>query len=377
MDPPRKLFTVPQRSRNRSKGGESSEEKTNTNPAEGDCRPTRHRGAGGSEGRMRILPLPPAASKSPTTQRETTERRGGGITPLAIAGLRGAPEDGVPADGKPTRAAAEAGGELRSAEPPPRGRRSGPSPAAAGGGGPGRAGGLGSPHVTSSKPAAVIRNAVDREKRLQNKIKRAREAPGGEPRSWGGDPGPPPPPGGWEPSCSAPHFRPPFSPPAASSVREEWVRAGEGRGGPGAPGQADGTALSPPLAPEAAANGVVRGVDALGAGARLVTLLLDGDGLYRRDRLYLAPDGFLFQVHILALDSARCSRPCPEFKLGTRYIVMGHVYHKRRQLPRDLLPRLKGRVRPGDGLLPVGSYVKRFNRRRDRQVRAAMRLQCG
>ncbi|XP_069849207.1 UPF0450 protein C17orf58 homolog isoform X2 [Dipodomys merriami] len=129
-------------------------------------------------------------------------------------------------------------------------------------------------------------------------------------------------------------------------------------------------------ASEFAANGVVRGVDALGAGARLVTLLLDGDGLYRRDRLYLAPDGFLFQVHILALDSARCSRPCPEFKLGTRYIVMGHVYHKRRQLPRDLLPRLKGRVRPGDGLLPVGSYVKRFNRRRDRQVRAAMRLQC-
>ncbi|KAM4843739.1 UPF0450 protein C17orf58 homolog [Thomomys bottae] len=125
-------------------------------------------------------------------------------------------------------------------------------------------------------------------------------------------------------------------------------------------------------ASEFAANGVVRDVDALGAGARLVTLLLDPDGLYRRDRLYIAPDGFLFQIHILVLDSASCSRPCLEFQLGTRYIVMGHIYHKRRQLPRDLLQMLRGRVRPGDGLLRTSSYVKRFNRKRDRQVRAAM-----
>ncbi|XP_048222840.1 UPF0450 protein C17orf58 homolog [Perognathus longimembris pacificus] len=130
-------------------------------------------------------------------------------------------------------------------------------------------------------------------------------------------------------------------------------------------------------ASEFAANGVVRGVDALGAGARLVTLLLDRDGLYRRGRLYVAPDGFLLRIHVLALDPAACSRPCPELKLGTRYIVMGHIYHKRRQLPRDLLPRLKGRVRPGDGLLRGGSYVQRFNRQRDGRVRAAMRLQCG
>lgn len=57
-------------------------------------------------------------------------------------------------------------------------------------------------------------------------------------------------------------------------------------------------------------------VDVLGTGIRLVTLLVDRDGLYKMNRLYITPDGFFFRVHILALDSSNCNKPCPEFKPG-------------------------------------------------------------
>lgn len=61
---------------------------------------------------------------------------------------------------------------------------------------------------------------------------------------------------------------------------------------------------------------------------------------------------------------------------GSRYIVMGHVYHKRRQVPAELLPALRGRLRPGDGWVgSSSSYVGRFNRKRDLRVRAA-RSKC-
>lgn len=63
-------------------------------------------------------------------------------------------------------------------------------------------------------------------------------------------------------------------------------------------------------------NGIVHDVDVLGTGIRLVTLLVDQDGLYKMNRLYIAPDGFFFRVHILALDSSSCNKPCPEFKPG-------------------------------------------------------------
>ncbi|ELK12454.1 hypothetical protein PAL_GLEAN10014861 [Pteropus alecto] len=127
----------------------------------------------------------------------------------------------------------------------------------------------------------------------------------------------------------------------------------------------------------AAVNGIVHDVDVLGSGIQLVTLLVDRDGLYKMNRLYITPDGFFFRVHMLALDSSSCNKPCPEFKPGTRYIVMGHLYHKRRQLPTALLHVLRGRLRPGDGLLwSSSSYVKRFNRRRDGQVQGAVHTQC-
>ncbi|XP_062937349.1 UPF0450 protein C17orf58 homolog isoform X1 [Cynocephalus volans] len=130
-------------------------------------------------------------------------------------------------------------------------------------------------------------------------------------------------------------------------------------------------------ASEFAVNGIVHDVDVLGTGIRLVTLLVDRDGLYKMNRLYITPDGFFFRVHLLALDSSSCNKPCPEFKLGSRYIVMGHIYHKRRQLPTALLQVLRGRLRPGDGLLrSSSSYVKRFNRKRDGQVQGAIHTQC-
>ncbi|ELW67483.1 UPF0450 protein C17orf58 homolog [Tupaia chinensis] len=94
-------------------------------------------------------------------------------------------------------------------------------------------------------------------------------------------------------------------------------------------------------------------------------------------RLYITPDGFFFRVHVLALGPSSCHKPCPEFKPGSRYIVMGHIYHKRRQLPSALLQVLRGRLQPGDGLLrSSSSYVRRFNRKRARQVQGALHTQC-
>ncbi|KAK4811798.1 hypothetical protein QYF61_008619 [Mycteria americana] len=125
-------------------------------------------------------------------------------------------------------------------------------------------------------------------------------------------------------------------------------------------------------ASEFAVNGIVYNMERLGNGVHLVTLLVNSDGLYKMSRLYITPDGFFFRVHILVVDTLNCSKPCPDFKLGSRYIVMGRIYHKRRQIPASLLQFLRGRLRPGDGLLRSSSgYVKRFNRKRNCKVQAA------
>ncbi|XP_057894721.1 UPF0450 protein C17orf58 homolog isoform X1 [Melospiza georgiana] len=126
----------------------------------------------------------------------------------------------------------------------------------------------------------------------------------------------------------------------------------------------------------AAVNGIVYNLESLGHGVQWVTLLVDTDGLYRMSRLYVTPDAAFFRVHILLVDTLNCSKPCPDFKLGSRYIVMGHIHHKRRQVPPELLPALRGRLRPGDGWVGSGSgFVRRFNRKRDLRVRAA-RSRC-
>uniref|UniRef100_A0A8C9G7R4 Chromosome 17 open reading frame 58 n=1 Tax=Pavo cristatus TaxID=9049 RepID=A0A8C9G7R4_PAVCR len=63
-------------------------------------------------------------------------------------------------------------------------------------------------------------------------------------------------------------------------------------------------------------------------------------------------------------------------EFGSRYIVMGQIYHKRRQIPANLVQFLRGHLRPGDGLLASSSsYVKRFNRKRNRKVQGA-RTKC-
>ncbi|XP_075297042.1 UPF0450 protein C17orf58 homolog isoform X2 [Opisthocomus hoazin] len=119
-------------------------------------------------------------------------------------------------------------------------------------------------------------------------------------------------------------------------------------------------------------NGIVYNMERLGNGVHLITLLVNSDGLYKMSRLYITPDGFFFRVHILVVDALNCSKPCPDFKLGSRYIVMGRIYHKRREIPANLLQFLRGRLRPGDGWLrSSSSYVKRFNRKRNRKVQAA------
>ncbi|XP_044305485.1 UPF0450 protein C17orf58 homolog [Varanus komodoensis] len=127
-----------------------------------------------------------------------------------------------------------------------------------------------------------------------------------------------------------------------------------------------------------ALNGIVHDVTPIHQGTHLVMLLVNRNGLYKTNRLYLNPDGFFFQVHILVVDALNCSKPCPGFKLGSRYIVMGQIYHRRRQLPAVLQEHVRGRLRPGDGLLWRGrGYVSRFNRRRDQRVRGAAHAQCG
>lgn len=61
---------------------------------------------------------------------------------------------------------------------------------------------------------------------------------------------------------------------------------------------------------------------------------------------------------------------------GTRYIVMGQIYHRRRHLPSDLLNLLGGKLKPGDGLLRSNNYVKRFNKRRHQKALEATRSRC-
>ncbi|NWR70017.1 CQ058 protein, partial [Centropus unirufus] len=95
-----------------------------------------------------------------------------------------------------------------------------------------------------------------------------------------------------------------------------------------------------------------------------------------RSRLYVTPDAAFFRVHVLVVDTMSCSKPCPDFKLGSRYLVMGRVYQGRGQVPAELLQVLRGRLRPGDGLLwGSSSFVKRFNSKRSRRVQVA-RSRC-
>lgn len=63
-------------------------------------------------------------------------------------------------------------------------------------------------------------------------------------------------------------------------------------------------------------NGIVHDIDVLRKGVRLVTLMVGSDGFYKMNRLYVTPDSFFFKVRLLVLDTYKCSKPCPDIKLG-------------------------------------------------------------
>ncbi|XP_053713250.1 UPF0450 protein C17orf58 homolog [Synchiropus splendidus] len=127
---------------------------------------------------------------------------------------------------------------------------------------------------------------------------------------------------------------------------------------------------------EFAVNGIVHDIDVLRKGIRIITLMVSSEGFYKMSRLFVSPDSFFFKVRLLVVDTYKCSKPCPDIKLGTRYIVMGHIYHRRRHLPSDLLTLLGAKLKPGDGLLKSNSYVKRFNKRRHQKALEASRSRC-
>uniref|UniRef100_W5N7Z8 Chromosome LG10 open reading frame, human C17orf58 n=3 Tax=Lepisosteus oculatus TaxID=7918 RepID=W5N7Z8_LEPOC len=93
-------------------------------------------------------------------------------------------------------------------------------------------------------------------------------------------------------------------------------------------------------------------------------------------QLTITPDGFFFKVRVLVVDTYKCAKPCPDLKLGSRYIVMGQIYPRRRNRPSELQALQVGRLRAGDGLVRSHSYVKRFNKRRDQKVQEAKRTKC-
>lgn len=65
-----------------------------------------------------------------------------------------------------------------------------------------------------------------------------------------------------------------------------------------------------------AVNGIVHDIEVVRKGIRLVTLMVSGDAFYKMSRLYVSPDSFFFKVRLLVLDTYKCSKPCPDIKLG-------------------------------------------------------------
>lgn len=73
------------------------------------------------------------------------------------------------------------------------------------------------------------------------------------------------------------------------------------------------------LSLKTAVNGIVYNLESLGNGVQCITLLVDSDGLYKMNHLYVTPDAAFFRVHILVVDTLNCSKPCPDFKLGKSF----------------------------------------------------------
>lgn len=73
--------------------------------------------------------------------------------------------------------------------------------------------------------------------------------------------------------------------------------------------------------PPTAVNGIVHDIEVLRKGVRLITLMVSSDGFYKMSRLYVSPDNFFFRVQLLVLDTYKCSKPCPDIKLGKSEIL--------------------------------------------------------
>ncbi|XP_069807696.1 UPF0450 protein C17orf58 homolog isoform X2 [Dendropsophus ebraccatus] len=126
-----------------------------------------------------------------------------------------------------------------------------------------------------------------------------------------------------------------------------------------------------------AVNGIIHDVDAITLGIRLLTVLVNSRGLYKMNRLYVSPDGDFFRVRILVVDNPLCHTRCLHLTLGGRYIIMGQIYHRRMELPPAVQRVISGRLRAGDGLVTSGrSFIRRFNRKKDRRVLAAVLSKC-
>lgn len=69
--------------------------------------------------------------------------------------------------------------------------------------------------------------------------------------------------------------------------------------------------------PETAINGIVHEIELVRKGIRLITLMVSSGGFYKTNRLYVSTDMFFFKVRLLVLDTYKCSKPCPDIKLGT------------------------------------------------------------
>lgn len=84
--------------------------------------------------------------------------------------------------------------------------------------------------------------------------------------------------------------------------------------------------------PPTAVNGIVHDIEVLRKGVRLITLMVSSDGFYKMSRLYVSPDNFFFKVQLLVLDTYKCSKPCPDIKLGKLEILQRKKEKKKAEM---------------------------------------------
>lgn len=81
-----------------------------------------------------------------------------------------------------------------------------------------------------------------------------------------------------------------------------------------------------------AINGIVHDIEVVrkGVPVRLITLMVTDDGFYKMSRLYVTPDSFFFKVRLLVVDTFKCSKPCPDIKLGE--CIAAYLYSRQKAI---------------------------------------------